>query len=546
MRGVIAAFAVLAAAAPAAAQRPPIEPSPLRVRGFTDFRYAVSGGDVREGFRIGATFGRIEYAFGRQWSAVGELGVVARPDGFEPELGRITLRREFGPDFGISAGRFRTPIGYWNEAFPPGAWRRTPIDPPAFLARGTALLPVYSLGLLAEGIIEARRLRLDYAAGVANGRDDDIARPADAGDADGHAAWMVALEARSASVGGIRVGASLYGDRPAVAAAGDVPAPEDVSVAERIVALHVAGGDEAPEFMAEYMRIGHETLPTGSMHTSSTYSVQLAYRLPGAARDLKPYARLEAAHVAAEDPLFLDPALDYSAGVVGVRYDFMWAGALKAEYRSERRGTADRFHALRLQLALTVPAPPEPAPPVVAVPPPPPRRAVAVSRPPPDTTTKADTATKAAPEPTPAARPRAEREVERPEPIAIVVHPATPVSDVTLPQLRRIFRGEQRSWPGDQRIVLLVRPPLPTERSVVLGRIYQMDEDEFRQFWLSKIFRETAMSGPKRVSDIEMARALLASLPGAISFMPAREVGTDLRVLRVDGKLPGEDGYPLQ
>ncbi len=130
--------------------------------------------------------------------------------------------------------------------------------------------------------------------------------------------------------------------------------------------------------------------------------------------------------------------------------------------------------------------------------------------------------------------------------VAIVVHPRTPVDNLSFAQLRNIFLGEQQFWSDRSRITLLVRAPVAVEREVVLNRIYRMNEGQFRQYWIAKMFRAEVPAGPKIVYSSEMTRELVSAIPGAISFVPAAEVGRDVKVVRIDGKLPNESGYPLQ
>ncbi len=130
--------------------------------------------------------------------------------------------------------------------------------------------------------------------------------------------------------------------------------------------------------------------------------------------------------------------------------------------------------------------------------------------------------------------------------IAIVVHASAPVENLTFAQLRRIFLGDQQYWPDRSRVTLLVRAPVAAERAVVLSRIYQMDEARFRQHWIAKMFRAEVAAGPKLVYSNQGAQNLVAVIPGAITFMPASRVGPGVKVLRIDGKLPADAGYPLQ
>jgi hypothetical protein len=129
--------------------------------------------------------------------------------------------------------------------------------------------------------------------------------------------------------------------------------------------------------------------------------------------------------------------------------------------------------------------------------------------------------------------------------IAVVVHPDTPVSDLTLSEVRQVLLGDRQYWNSKLPVVLLIRAPVARERDVVLHVIYQMTEAQFKQYWVAKIFRAEAASPPKIVYSNDMQYELVSGLPGAIAFMDARNVRPGLKILRVDGHLPGDRDYPL-
>ncbi|HSG07758.1 MAG TPA: hypothetical protein VLA36_05360 [Longimicrobiales bacterium] len=130
--------------------------------------------------------------------------------------------------------------------------------------------------------------------------------------------------------------------------------------------------------------------------------------------------------------------------------------------------------------------------------------------------------------------------------VAIVVHPATQIDDLTFQELRAIFRGERQFWDDGRRVTLLMRAPEAAERGLVLDRIYGMDEAQFREYWIGKMFRAEVASGPKLVYSADMARELVTVIPGAITFVPVNEVSSETKVVRIDGRLPSEVGYPLR
>ena len=130
--------------------------------------------------------------------------------------------------------------------------------------------------------------------------------------------------------------------------------------------------------------------------------------------------------------------------------------------------------------------------------------------------------------------------------LAIVVHKDTTVDNLSMDELRNIFMAKQQFWANRKRIILLVRAPQSEERSFVLNSIYQMDEAQFRQYWIAKMFRAEVPRGPKIVFSAGMTRDLVVAIPGSISFMLTNDVTDDVKVVRIDGKLPGDDGYALK
>lgn len=130
--------------------------------------------------------------------------------------------------------------------------------------------------------------------------------------------------------------------------------------------------------------------------------------------------------------------------------------------------------------------------------------------------------------------------------LAIVVHKDTEVDDLSMHELRNIFLANQQFWPNRSRIILLVRAPQSDERDFVLDSIYQMDEARFRQYWIAKMFRAEVPRGPKIVFSTDMTLDLVVAIPGSISFMRADDVTDEIKLIRIDGKLPSDEGYPLK
>jgi ABC-type phosphate transport system substrate-binding protein len=129
--------------------------------------------------------------------------------------------------------------------------------------------------------------------------------------------------------------------------------------------------------------------------------------------------------------------------------------------------------------------------------------------------------------------------------IAVVVRQDVPVDNLTFAELRRLMLGDRQYWSSNLRVTLLMRAPGAREREVALKTIYQMSEAQFRQYWIAKVFRAESASAPRVVYSNEMAQELAAQIPGAVALVAAGAVPAGLKVLKINGMLPRDSGYPL-
>ena len=81
--------------------------------------------------------------------------------------------------------------------------------------------------------------------------------------------------------------------------------------------------------------------------------------------------------------------------------------------------------------------------------------------------------------------------------VAVVVRPDVPVDNLSLSEVRKLLLGDRQFWTPSLRVTLLISAPGSRERDVVLRDIYQMPEAQFRQYWIAKVFRAEAASGPR-------------------------------------------------
>ena len=133
-----------------------------------------------------------------------------------------------------------------------------------------------------------------------------------------------------------------------------------------------------------------------------------------------------------------------------------------------------------------------------------------------------------------------------PPDIAVVVHPDVPVDNLSFAELRRVLLGDREFWSAGVRVTLLIRAPIARERDAAVKGICDMTEAQFRQHWIAKVFRNETPTGPKIVYSNEMAIDQVSRTPGAITFVEPSRVTKAMKVLKVDGTLPGQPGYKIR
>jgi hypothetical protein len=129
--------------------------------------------------------------------------------------------------------------------------------------------------------------------------------------------------------------------------------------------------------------------------------------------------------------------------------------------------------------------------------------------------------------------------------VAVVVNSTVPVGEMSFTELRRVFLGERQFWSSSLRISLLLHAPAARERDVLLKTVYEMSEAQLRQHWIGKVFRAEAASAPQMFFSEEEIVQALATIPGSIAAVDVTRLPRGLRVLKIDGRLPGEPGYRL-
>jgi phosphate transport system substrate-binding protein len=120
--------------------------------------------------------------------------------------------------------------------------------------------------------------------------------------------------------------------------------------------------------------------------------------------------------------------------------------------------------------------------------------------------------------------------------MAVVVNKNNKLQNVTSAQLSKLFKLENKKWPDGADVVPVLHKSSPDEVST-LGRLNKMTSAEVRSFMASHKDAIRLLD-----SDADIINAVAAT-PGGIGFVYERSINDRVSVIRVDGKLPLEDGY---
>jgi ABC-type phosphate transport system substrate-binding protein len=129
--------------------------------------------------------------------------------------------------------------------------------------------------------------------------------------------------------------------------------------------------------------------------------------------------------------------------------------------------------------------------------------------------------------------------------VAIIVNLAHTQDAVSMTDLARIFRLDQQRWKSGDRVDLVLQVSASDKEAVVQDRIYHMGADELKRYWLGKVFRGELTATPRAFSSDASVKTYVASNPQAIGYIDSVLLDDSVKALTIDGKRPGEPGYPL-
>lgn len=128
--------------------------------------------------------------------------------------------------------------------------------------------------------------------------------------------------------------------------------------------------------------------------------------------------------------------------------------------------------------------------------------------------------------------------------LVVIVGSTTGIKDISLALLRRAFQGEPAELASGKRLVPFNLSNGTPERTRFDRAVLGLEPQEVGRFWINRRIRDEG-APPRTLTSPELAVKVVASLPGAITYVSASAVTSNVRVITVDGKAAAQSGYAL-
>jgi hypothetical protein len=122
--------------------------------------------------------------------------------------------------------------------------------------------------------------------------------------------------------------------------------------------------------------------------------------------------------------------------------------------------------------------------------------------------------------------------------LAVIVHPAVPVSTLSAAELASVFTRATRTWKDGTTVRALNLPQNSPERVEFDRVVLDMSPERSAQYWIDKQIRGEEPA-PKAIGQADIVVRLISTLRGSIGYVPEDKVDDKVRVVaRVrDGKV---------
>jgi hypothetical protein len=128
--------------------------------------------------------------------------------------------------------------------------------------------------------------------------------------------------------------------------------------------------------------------------------------------------------------------------------------------------------------------------------------------------------------------------------LAIVVARTSPIQGLSQFELKKLYLGTNITDSSGQRIMPFNQAPSTPDRTLFEERVLGMSADELAQYWIDRKIRGQG-GAPKAVSPVDLLQKVVSRLEHSVAYVRLSHVTPDVRVIAIDGNLPGDGAYRL-
>ncbi len=128
--------------------------------------------------------------------------------------------------------------------------------------------------------------------------------------------------------------------------------------------------------------------------------------------------------------------------------------------------------------------------------------------------------------------------------LVLIVSNHSPMQEIQLGDLRRVFSGEPVNHDKGGKLIPLNHPVMTPDRVTFDRVLLTMNPEQISKYWIDRKIR--GQSGPPRtVSSLSILLGVVSRLPGAIGYVSPLYLNGEVRTLSISGARPGSPEYPL-
>ncbi len=123
--------------------------------------------------------------------------------------------------------------------------------------------------------------------------------------------------------------------------------------------------------------------------------------------------------------------------------------------------------------------------------------------------------------------------------LAVIVNKNNAATKVSAAELEQLLKATVQTWPDGKKVRIFLTDPGTADSRQILSRAFKMKADEI------KSLIDSHKAEIQIVGSDELVLTMVDQNPGAVGIVNVYSINSRVKVLKIDDKLPMEQGYLL-